>query len=111
MRFIPVILALASLSPATVSGQQKQTYVGIVTDSMCARDHKAMGHSGPDDKCVRDCVADGKTYKYALAASKGVYLLSDQETPSTFAGKKVRITGVLYPKTNILKVERIEPTK
>ena len=111
MRFIPAVLAVASLSLAAVTAQQKQTYVGIVTDSMCARDHKAMGHSGPDDKCVRDCVGEGKTYKYALADAKGVYLLSDQETPAKFAGKKVKVMGVLYPKTNILKVESIEAAK
>jgi hypothetical protein len=110
MRVIPVLLAVASLS-LPVAAQQKQTYVGIVTDTMCNRDHKAMGHTGPDDKCVRDCVGDGKTYKYALADPKGVYVLSDQETPAKFAGRKVRVTGVLYPKTNIIKVESIVAVK
>jgi len=56
---------------------------------MCAVSHNAMNVS-PEDKCVRDCVGDGKTYKYALADAKGVYTLSDQETPSTFTGKKVK---------------------
>jgi hypothetical protein len=110
MRIIPVLLVVASLS-VPVAAQQKQTYVGIVTDTMCGRDHKAMGHTGPDDKCVRDCVGDGKTYKYALADPKGVYMLSDQETPAKFAGKKVKVAGVLYPKTNILKVESIVAVK
>jgi hypothetical protein len=106
MRFIPVVLAVASLS-LPLAAQGKQTYVGIVTDTMCARDHKAMNHSGPEDKCVRDCVGDGSRYKYSLADAKGVYVLSDQETPAKFAGKKVKVTGVLYPKTNVLKVEAI----
>jgi Protein of unknown function (DUF5818) len=110
MRIIPVVLATTFLS-LPLAAQQKQTYVGIVTDSMCARDHKAMGHSGPEDKCVRDCAGDGKTYKYALADEKGVYLLSDQETPAKFAGKRVKVIGVLYPKTNILKVESIDGVK
>jgi hypothetical protein len=110
MRVIPVLLAVVSLS-LPVAAQQKQTYVGVVTDTMCNRDHKAMNHTGPEDKCVRDCVGDGRTYKYALADAKGVYMLSDQETPAKFAGKKVKVTGVLYPKTNILKVEAIAAVK
>lgn len=110
MRIVPVLLALASLSlPA--AAQEKQTFVGIVTDSMCGRDHKAMGHTGPDDTCVRDCVADGRTYKYALADAKGVYRFADQETPAKFAGKKVKVVGVLYAKTNILKAESIVAAK
>jgi len=111
MRVIPVVLAAVSLSLASIGAQQKQTYIGIVTDTMCNRDHKAMNHTGPEDKCVRDCAGDGKTYKYALADAKGVYLFSDQETPAKFAGKKVKVTGVLYPKTNILKAQSIETVK
>ena len=109
MRIIPVVLAAAVLSVPVAA--QQQTYVGVVTDTMCGRDHKAMNHNGPEDKCVRDCVADGKIYKYALAHPKGVYVLSDQETPAKFAGKRVKVTGVLYPKTNILKVEAMTLAK
>ncbi|HET9833564.1 MAG TPA: DUF5818 domain-containing protein [Vicinamibacterales bacterium] len=107
MRFIFAIILLAS---ATVVGSETKTYVGIVTDSMCAQDHTAMKVS-PNEKCVRECVRDGKTYKYALADGRRLYLLSDQDTPARFAGTKVRVTGVLYEKTNILKVDRIEPAK
>jgi hypothetical protein len=110
MRLVPIFLTVLSLS-APLAAQGKQTYTGVVTDTMCGRDHKAMNHNGPEDKCVLDCVGDGKTHKYALADSKGVYLLSDQETPAKFAGKKVRVVGVLYPRTNILKVESIVAVK
>ena len=110
MRFIPIVLTVASLT-LPLAAQEKQTYVGIVTDTMCGRDHRAMNHTGPEDKCVRDCVGDGRTYKFALADARGVYVLSDQETPAKFAGRKVKVTGVLYPKTNILKVESITAAK
>ena len=110
MRFIPTLLAAASLS-LPLTAQQKQTYTGIVTDTMCNRDHKAMNHNGPEDKCVLDCAGNGGTYKYALADAKGIYVLSDQETPAKFAGKKVKVVGVLYPKTNILKVESMVAVK
>jgi hypothetical protein len=115
-KLIVVPFALVGLFLAPVAQAQKaqapkaQAYVGVITDTMCGRDHKAMKVS-PDAKCVRDCVGDGKTYKYALADARGIYTLSDQETPKNFAGAKVKVTGVLYPKTNILKVEKIEKAK
>ena len=107
IRFLPAIILLAS---ANVFGADAKTYVGIVTDTMCVQDHTAMKVS-PNEKCVRECVRDGKTYKYALADGKRLYLLSDQDTPARFAGAKVRVTGVLFEKTNVLKVDRIEPAR
>jgi len=87
--------------------QQGKTYVGVITDTMCTTNHKPMKIS-PDATCVQQCVRDGKTYKYALATGKNVYTLSDQQTPAGFAGRRVTVRGVLYAKTNILTVERIE---
>lgn len=86
---------------------QGATYTGVITDTMCGADHKHMKVE-PVDKCVRDCVKSGQ-YKYALLTpDKRVLVLSDQATPARFAAKKVKVTGTLYPKTGILKVERIE---
>ena len=89
-----------------------KTYTGIVTDTMCGADHTHMGVT-PDDKCVRDCVKSGNgKWKYALlGADKKIYVLSDQQTPEKFAAKKVKITGTLYEKTGILKVDRIHPAQ
>ncbi len=99
------VLAVALALPALAA--ESRAYVGVITDTMCGLDHVAM-KNGPETKCVRDCVGDGRTYKYAIAVGRSVYTLSDQETPSKYAGEKVKVTGVLYPKTNILKVEHIE---
>jgi hypothetical protein len=104
MALITSIVLLVALTTPPASAT---TYVGVITDSMCNTDHQPMKVS-PDEKCVKDCVGDARTFKYALADGKRVYLLSDQQTPQAFAGRKVKVTGVLYPKTNILKVERIE---
>jgi hypothetical protein len=82
-----------------------QTFVGVITDTMCGVDHKSMGIA-PDDKCVRECVKHGA--KYALYDGKEVYPLSDQQTPEKFAAKKVKVTGVLYGKTKIIQVDKIE---
>jgi hypothetical protein len=85
------------------------TYTGVITDTMCAKDHTHMGVA-PEAKCVRDCVKSGQ-YKYALLVGDNVYVLSDQQTPEKFAAQKVRVKGVYYEKTRILKVESIEAAR
>ncbi len=85
-----------------------QTYTGVITDSMCGRDHSGMGVK-PDAKCIQECVKHGS--KYALATADKVYLLSDQQTPAKYAATKVKVTGTLNAKTNTIAVETIEPAK
>lgn len=87
-----------------------QTFAGVVTDTMCGKDHAPMKIS-PDAKCVVECVKHDKANKYALFDGKNVYVLSDQKTPEQFAGKKVNVTGTLYEKTKILKVDSIAEAK
>jgi hypothetical protein len=60
---------------------------------------------------VTSCVGDGISFEYGLFDGTHLYRLSDQETPAQFAGRKVKVTGVLYAKTNIVKVNRIEMAK
>lgn len=103
-----LMLIVTCIIPSSADGSK--TYVGVITDTMCTTDHKPMKVS-PDAKCVRECVGDAKTYKYALADGTAVYTLSDQETPAQFAGQKVRVTGVLYARTHILKVDTIAAIK
>ena len=59
----------------------------------------------PDSKCVLECVKSGS--KCALLVGANVYVLSDQQTPQQFAGKKVTVTGTLYETTKILKADSI----
>ncbi len=80
------------------------TFTGVITDSMCGKDH-AMMKVTPDSKCVTECVKHGA--KYQLYDGKNAYLLSDQKAPEQFAGQKVKITGALNEKTRIIKVESI----
>ncbi len=101
----PTILFL-SAALALGAAETRRTFVGVITCTMCKNDHKAMGIT-PDDRCVRECIKHGA--KYALLEGKNLYRLSDQQTPEKFAAQKVRVTGVLYEKTGIIKVEKIEP--
>jgi hypothetical protein len=101
MKTISTLLLAAGLLAAA----DARVFVGVITDTMCGADHKHMGVE-PDEKCVRECVKHGA--KYALYDGKEIYRLSDQQTPEQFAAKKVKVTGVLYEKTKIIKVEKIE---
>jgi len=84
-----------------------QTFTGVITDTMCGAKH-TMGIA-PDGKCVRECVKmNPKKWKYALLVGSDIYVLSDQQIPEKFAAQKVRVTGTLYEKTNILQVDKIE---
>ena len=103
------IATLVLAGAALLAGaEQTRTYTGVITDTMCGADHKAM-HVAPDSKCVRECVKAGS--KYALLVGNNVYTLSDQKTPEKFAAQKVTVTGVLSEPTKTLKVNSIAPAK
>jgi hypothetical protein len=89
---------------ALLAAEGQQTFTGVITDSMCGKDH-AMMRVTPDTRCVQECVKQGS--KYALFDGKATYVLSDQKMPEPFAGKKVKVTGTLYERTKILKVDSI----
>ena len=110
MKNILTPFLMAALFVAT--GSAAQTFTGVITDSMCGADHKPM-KMGSDDKCTKDCVRTSrdKKIKYALYDGKNVYVLSDQLTPESFAGQRVTVTGVLFEKTKIIQVEKIEAVK
>jgi hypothetical protein len=103
------VLALATLSLATLSGAQaKRTFPGTITDSMCANraGHSAMRMGPTDADCTKACVAaHGATY--VLYNGTDVYELSDQQTPEKFAGQKVLVTGTLDAKTKTIRVDSI----
>lgn len=101
------ILGLIIAAAVTGTADTPQVFRGIITDSMCAMNHKMMNIT-PDDKCVRDCIKMDKSVKYVLFDGKTTYKLSDQKTPERFAAKKVKITGKLFEKTGIIQVQKIE---
>ena len=98
------------LTAALTAAAADQTFTGVVTDSMCGADHSMMKIS-PDTKCVQECMKPGGSVKYALFDGKNVYKLSDQATPTKFAGQRVKVTGKLFAKTGIIQVSEIKPIK
>ena len=105
-----LILALASAA-VLFANTSTTTFTGVITDSMCGTDH-AMMNAGADPDCVKSCIKSGNgQFKYVLFDGKKTYKLSDQATPEKFAAKKVKVTGTLFEKTGIIKVDRIEVAK
>jgi uncharacterized protein DUF5818 len=106
-RLVSGLLIIAALA----AGQNKRTFTGVITDSMCATaDHSAMKMGPTDAECTVACVmAHGALY--VLYDGKQVYTLSDQTAPEKFAGKRVAVTGTLDAKTKTIQVESITAAK
>jgi hypothetical protein len=106
-RLISSLLAAAALSAAPA----KQTFAGIITDNMCAKDGHSRMRMGPTDaECTIACIA-AHGAMYVLYDGKDVYTLSDQRTPEKFAGQKVRVVGTLDTRTKTIQVESMIAAK
>ena len=101
-----VTLAMAFLSAAPAL----RKFTGKITDDMCARaDHRQMQMGSDDAECAIACVrAHGA--QYVLYDGKQAFLLSDQDRPEKYAGKKVVVTGVLDSK-GVIQVASISAAK
>jgi hypothetical protein len=100
------ILFIAAFSVALTATNQTQTFTGVVTDTMCKKEHTMLAGQ-PDDKCIAMCVK-GSSSQFALYDGKEVLKLSDQKAPAKFAAKRVKVTGTLNEKTKTIKVVTIE---
>lgn len=104
----PLFCSPALSAVLSAQGPAK-TSTGVITDTMCGKEHKHMGVAD-EAKCVRDCAKSGRN-QYALVAGGAMYILSDQQSSEKFAAQRVRVKGALYEKTGILKVESIEAAR
>ena len=105
-------VAIFLLASIGLYGQAQRTeFAGVVTDTMCGANHKMMGNT-PPAQCTVQCVkSNPEKIKCALVEGDNVYVLSDQQTPETFAGQKVKVTGTLDAKTRTIDVKKIEPAQ
>jgi len=105
-RMRPLVLSLLTIA-ALAAAPGKNTFTGVITDSMCpAGDHSRMRMGSTDAECTIACV-DAHGAQYVLYDGKETYTLSDQQKPAKFAGKKVTVTGTLDDKTKTIKVDSI----
>ncbi len=93
-------LILGLLAIAVVAAPPgKQTFTGVITDSMCSDgDHSHMRMGPTDAECTTACVGIHGA-EYVLYDGKQSFTLSDQKTPEKFAGKRVTVTGTLKAQT------------
>lgn len=110
MKTALVALALALATGTGLIAGQSRAFTGVISDSMCLRDHTMMKVT-PDSKCVKECVKASKDITYSLLVGKNAYTLDDREKPAKFAGQKVRVTGVLQAKTKVIEVASIEAAR
>lgn len=95
-------------STSTGSGDiYEGTIAGVISDSMCGKDHNKMGSLGKDPAaCIAECVKEGA--KYVLVDNKGdSYALSDQGISHELAAQSVAITGHIDPKEKSIHVHSI----
>ena len=101
------LFAVAALAAAP----GKQTFTGIITDSMCARANHSQMQMGPTDaECTIACIREHGS-EYVLFDGTHAYTMSDQKTPEKFAAKKVTVVGTLDDKTHSIRVESIALAK
>jgi hypothetical protein len=106
----PLLLSLLAMA-TLVAAPGKQTFSGVVTDSMCSNGDHSQMRMGPNDaECTKACV-DVHGASYVIYDGKESYTLSDQKTPEKFAGKKVTVTGSLNTKTKTIQVDSIITAK
>lgn len=106
----PLMLCLLAIV-ALAQTPGKQTFTGIITDSMCPTgDHSHMKMGPTDAECTIACHMEHGA-PYVLYDGKDVYNLSDQTTPEKFAAKKVAVTGTLDSKTKTIRVDSVTAAK
>lgn len=121
-RRLPILAALLAaivfIGPAALDAGDAN-FEGEIADSQCAmgvhslnRSHKEMiemGHAGNTaEDCTRYCV-HSRGGRYVLLAKHDVFKLDNQDMAEKYAGQKVKVTGTLDPKTNIIQVKTMEP--
>ncbi len=107
-RSIALILAAVAVLAAPPA---RQTFTGVITDSMCEDgDHSHMRMGPTDAECTKACV-DAHGASYVLYDGKQSYTLSDQNMPEKFAGQRVTVTGTLDAKKKTIRVESIAAAK
>jgi hypothetical protein len=115
-------LWLLALSFAAYAGEDEpKTFRGEISDSQCAlnvhsltQSHEEMlkSKSGEAGKTAASCSQYCIVHlggKFVLASKGHVYHLDNQELPRGFVAERVKVHGILDPKTGIIHVVAIEP--
>src|SRR5271169_4530041 len=111
-----------ALSLAAYAGEDEpRTFRGEISDSQCAfnvhsltQSHEEMLKSKSGDagktaaSCSQFCIVH-MGGRFVLVSKGHVYHLDNQDLPRGFVALRVKVHGVLDPKTEIIHVVAIEP--
>jgi hypothetical protein len=98
---------IVPLVATMVLAQDRRSFTGVITDSVCTTgNHAGMRMGSNDAECTMACVEDHGA-SFVLFDGKDAYFLSDQKTPEKFAGKQVVVTGTLNAAKKTIAVETI----
>jgi uncharacterized protein DUF5818 len=116
-----MMLWILASSFMAFAGDDGKIFRGEISDSQCAlnvhsltQSHQEMlksksGSAGQTAaSCAQYCI-ERMGGKYVLASKEHVYHLDNQELPRRFVGEKVKVRGVLDPKTEMIQVMDVEP--
>lgn len=105
---IPTVAALGLvLGTAALATASKPSSVSVsevrsgVTQEQAKQQEQVKTFTGTISK-------NGEQFILAIDSGKGSYLLDDQQTAGKYAGKKVRVTGILDASNNTIRVQSIE---
>jgi len=116
-----IVMSMLALSFEAYAGEEEsKTFHGEISDSQCAlnvhsltQSHQEMLKSKSGDagstpaSCSQFCIVH-MGGKFVLASKGHVYHLDNQDLPRGFVGEKVKVHGILDPKTETIHVEDIE---
>ena len=115
-----VLVCFALSLSVSTEAQQPATFHGEISDSQCAfnihsltRSHEEMLKSksglmgSTRSSCSLYCIQH-MGGKFVLASKNHVYHLDNQELPRSFVGEKVKLGGILDPKTDTIQVVSID---
>jgi hypothetical protein len=115
-----VLVGFALSLSVYTEAQQPATFRGEISDSQCAfnvhsltKSHAEMLKSksglmgSTRSSCSLYCIQH-LGGKFVLASKDHVYHLNNQELPRGFVGEKVKLRGILDPKTDIIEVASID---
>ncbi len=109
MKYLAFIVLAASA--VVFAAPARQTFTGIVTDSMCDKgDHSQMRMGPTDVECAKACNSDHGS-SYVLYDGKESYTLSDQQNAEKYLAKKVTVVGTVDAKTKVIQVESMALAK
>ncbi len=112
-----ILIWMIASFPAARGGDEK-TFKGEIADTQCAlnvhslsQSHKEMIAMKPEVKtsaeCARYCVKE-RGGRFVLQTPDKVYKLDAQVLAEQWAGLKVKVIGILDPKTEAITVRSIE---